>query len=130
MDKIVVAGINIDCIVGVYGHERRKKQPLVIDLELYHDLTAASNSDNLEHGIDYEAITNKVCSYVSTSRFNLLETLAINIIKMLILDSPCTKVAVKIYKPQALKNGKVSIFMAKTRQEVLLNFSKLQTATT
>ena len=118
MDKIVVSDIKVECVIGVYSHERHKKQPLIIDLELYYDFTMASTSDNLEHSINYDFITNKVYNYVSESNFQLLEALAKNIIKMLILDYSCEKVSVNIQKPLALKNGKVSVYMSKTRYEI------------
>ncbi len=118
MDKIVVNDIKVDCIIGVYSHERNNKQPLIINLELYYDFTMASASDNLEHSIDYDAITNKVYSYVAESKFQLLEALTKNILKILIVDYNCVKATVNIHKPQALKNGKVSIHMSKTRDEV------------
>lgn len=78
-DRISIEGLIVEARIGVTEEERSRPQPLVIDLELAADLSAAAKTDNLVDTIDYDDLTNKVATFVRESRFRLLERLAAEI---------------------------------------------------
>ena len=47
MDRILIEGLKVDTCIGVYEWERKIKQTLVFDLELYTDIRAAAADDDL-----------------------------------------------------------------------------------
>ncbi|MDD7804689.1 MAG: dihydroneopterin aldolase [Endozoicomonas sp. (ex Botrylloides leachii)] len=116
-DKVCIENIHVDTVIGVYEFEQKAPQLLLIDLELTSDFSAAFLSDNLEDALDYDDITQQVRAFCKNSRYALLEALAGGIIR-LIFERPSTtisKVAVRIRKPEALKQAIPAIWCERTR---------------
>ena len=55
-DLVLIEGLAMETVVGVYDWERRVRQSLRLDVELRTDLRAAGGSDRLEDTIDYKAM--------------------------------------------------------------------------
>jgi dihydroneopterin aldolase len=79
LDRIAVEGINVLGHHGVDEAERKVGQRLVIDVDMYLDLSRAIEGDDIHGTVDYE----KVCQLVETvsgnREFLLLESLAAEI---------------------------------------------------
>ena len=52
-DKILIHGLRVETVIGVYDWERTIRQPLVIDLELATDASGAAATDQISHALDY-----------------------------------------------------------------------------
>ena len=78
-DRISIKGLVVETRIGVTEEERSQPQPLVIDLELAADLTAAAKSDDLAYTVDYDELTRNVAIFVRQSECRLLERLAAEI---------------------------------------------------
>lgn len=76
MDRIFVKGLTVDAVIGVYDWERDIRQSLELDLEMGWDIRAAAVDDDLSHTLDYAAVSQRVLEFVRDSRFELVETLA------------------------------------------------------
>ncbi len=76
MDKLFIRQLKVPAVIGTLPEERLKPQPIVIDLEFALDIAEASVSDQLNKTIDYSAVYRCVRDYVSSSQFQLIETLA------------------------------------------------------
>ena len=105
MDKVCIQDIQTEAVIGVYEFEQEAPQPLIIDLELTTDFSAAFRSDDLNDALDYDDITQQVRAFCEDSCYALLEALAGGIIELLFDTQPINinKVAVRIRKPKALK---------------------------
>ena len=75
MDIIFLGGLEIETLIGIYDWERKKKQTVVLDIEMAFDIKKAAASDNIEDTLDYKAVTQTVVSFVETSEFFLVEKL-------------------------------------------------------
>ena len=60
-DCISVTNLQLECIVGIYAHERARLQPLRIDIELEVDVRAAAQTESCATTIDYVAVAEQVC---------------------------------------------------------------------
>lgn len=75
MDIIYLNDLRIDTLIGVFDWERRIRQTLVFDIEMATDIRKAAETDDLQYTLDYGAVANRVIDYVSSSEFQLVETL-------------------------------------------------------
>lgn len=110
-DKIIIKGLRIQCVIGDYEWERKKPQPIVLDLELECDCRPAALKDVLGPGsVDYSQVVQAVLGLVETSACRLIETLAEQIAQLCLKSFPLEAVTVRLHKLAAvLKAEKVSV---------------------
>jgi dihydroneopterin aldolase len=84
MDIIFLRGLQIETVIGIYDWEREIKQTVLIDLEMGTDIRKAAVSDDIEHTLDYKAVSKRIISFVEESDFFLVETLAEKIAQIVI----------------------------------------------
>ena len=75
-DTIHINGIQLGCRVGVPAWERRKRQPISLDLTLEADLLKAGLSDDLRDAVDYQEVERRARTAAEGTAFKLLERLA------------------------------------------------------
>lgn len=101
-DKIEIKGIKAFGYHGVFDFEKRDGQDFFIDLAIDIDLTAASNSDNLEDTVDYGLLSAIAKEAVEKLQFDLIERLAGFIGDTIKENFPTIEqVAVTVHKPSA-----------------------------
>ena len=105
-DKIFIHGLKVPCIIGTLPRERKKKQPVVIDLEFPAPVRAAAKRDDLREALNYQKIVKDTTAFVSKSRFYLIETLAERLSQRLLREFKLKGILLRISKPQALRNAK------------------------
>lgn len=76
MDKIIINGLNVEAIVGLYSWERSARQKLLINIELKAHTQTAAASQDLKDTIDYAEVCACVEKWIIDGKFELLETLA------------------------------------------------------
>jgi 7,8-dihydroneopterin aldolase/epimerase/oxygenase len=95
--------LRIDCIVGIYPHERAQTQTVFFDIELDYDFAPAAASDAIPDAVDYDDVTASVTALVQTKRFQLIETMAESAAAMLLDRIPALRaVRLEIRKPAAV----------------------------
>ena len=75
-DRIAIRGLEVDCVVGVYPHERDVLQPLIVDVELGLDTEPAAASERVQATVDYALTAEQIAFLLRSCRFRLLETAA------------------------------------------------------
>lgn len=105
-DKIFLEGLEIRCIIGTLPCERKKKQKVVINLEFPAPIKAAARQDDLRKALNYQKIAERTTTFVSKSRFYLIETLADRLASLLLKEFPLKNLSLKISKPGAIRNAK------------------------
>ncbi|HEY6880826.1 MAG TPA: dihydroneopterin aldolase [Polyangiales bacterium] len=75
-DVIALEGLVVDCVVGVYPHERDTPQPLRVDVYMELDTRAAGTHQRLRESVDYAAIAGQLTFLLTACRFRLIETAA------------------------------------------------------
>jgi dihydroneopterin aldolase len=95
--------LRVDCIVGIYPHERAKTQPVFLDLELDYDFGPAAASDAIPDAVDYDRVVATVTELIQARRFQLIETMAEATAAMLLDRMPVVQaVRLEIRKPAAV----------------------------
>ncbi len=97
-DKISIHHIDVLGHHGVDKAERQVGQRLLIDVDIYHDLSEAIASDAINKTINYEAVCRMVEEVASEREFLLLETLAGEIANQIINSFKPVAVTVRVKK--------------------------------
>ena len=106
MDKIFLRALTVECIVGIWEWERRVKQTVVIDLEMATDIRRAAASDHIDDTIDYKKVAKRLLAFVGESQFNLVETLAEQIARVVVTEFGVSWVKIRLNKPGAIRGAR------------------------
>lgn len=118
LDKILIKNLVLRNVTGVDSWQRLKSQPVVINVWLYTDITAAGNSDHVTNSIHYGHVTKAITKLTEKGTFDSLESLASAITRLGCVDFKAERTAVKIEQPKALLHAAASgVQMARTRQD-------------
>ncbi|MGH8441385.1 MAG: dihydroneopterin aldolase [Nevskiaceae bacterium] len=102
MDTIRIRGIKVEAIVGVHEWERKVPRPVLVDVELATDVARAAKRDALKDALDYAAVAQEITTFVSTSDFQLIETLAERLAQKLQQAFAVTWLRLEVHKPGAV----------------------------
>ena len=100
--RVMVEGYELIGSVGVYEHERRYEQRIVVSLDIDVLDDYDGTSDELGAVYDYDQAIATVRATVESRHFNLLETLAERIAEGCLVDTRVTSIKVRIAKPDVL----------------------------
>lgn len=100
--RVLIRDMEIVASVGVFEHEKRYEQRIVVSLELDVCDTYDGDSDRLEHVLDYAQVVEGTVRLVQAGHVHLIETLAERIAAMCLADPRVLAVKVKIEKPDVL----------------------------
>lgn len=118
MDRIIIEGLQLRCIIGINPEERVAKQEVILDLTLFTDLRTAAASDNILDTVNYKKLKTQVRNFVEHSQFLLVERLASEVARICLQPAGVEKVAVRIEKPGALRFARtVAVELERTRDE-------------
>ena len=106
MDKIFLSALTVECIVGIWEWERRVKQTVIIDLEMAADIRRAAASDRIEDTLDYKNVAKRLLAFVGDSQFNLVETLAEQIARLVVVEFGVAWVKVRLNKQGAIRGAR------------------------
>ncbi len=105
MDIIFLGGLKIETIIGIYDWERTKKQTVILDLELAHDIQKAAQTDDITDTLDYYAISQRIIEFVEASEFFLVEKLAEEINRLVREEFKVPWVKLSLNKQGAIGEG-------------------------
>ena len=118
MDKVFIEALEIECVIGIYDWERTIKQPIVLDIEMAFDNRIPAASDNIEHTLDYKAVSKRLIQFVSESSFGLVETLAERCCEIILSEFNVSQVKLKLSKIGAVRGAKaVGVMIERTRAD-------------
>lgn len=104
-----VQGLRVDCIVGIYEHERHATQAVVMDIDLDYDFAAAAASDAIADAVDYDGVVRRVTELATRRAFQLIETMAEETAALLLATLPqVRRVRLEIRKPAAVPAAECS----------------------
>ena len=103
--KISLKDLQFSCILGTLPYERVTEQPVVLNVSIWLDFTAAARNDDLIHSIDYAQLSENLQKFIRESKFQLEETLVVETAKHILENYPKAQMAeVSVRKPQAVPN--------------------------
>jgi len=103
MDLLQISALSAMTHVGIHDWEQRIRQKLLIDVKIPIDLTAVNNQ--LTNTIDYQALCECITSYVESTSFSLIETVAENVSALIKEKFNIKELTLTVSKPQAIKNA-------------------------
>jgi dihydroneopterin aldolase len=95
---IIIERLEFQGRCGVTQEERRKPQPLAIDLELACQTEPAAASDDIQHTVDYAQVAHRIIELAATQDSSLLETFAERILTMLFAEFPIDRAKIWLRK--------------------------------
>lgn len=106
VDTIFLNGLEVECIIGFIDWERRIKQRVVIDFELPVDCTRAAVRDAVEDTLDYKKVSKRIIAFVEASEFNLVETMAERLARLVLDEFDVEWIRLRINKPGAIRGSR------------------------
>ncbi|MFO7566241.1 MAG: dihydroneopterin aldolase [Enhygromyxa sp.] len=116
-DRIFIEELRVDCIVGIYPHERTQPQPLLVELELGLDTAEAAYTGRIAATCDYARVVDEVATLLEFREYKLLEMAAEELAAMLFGVHPNLQdLRLRLHKPQALQGRVRAAGVEITRQ--------------
>ena len=104
-DYIVLTGLRISCIIGIFDWERKQKQDVLINIKIPCDARKASQKDNIADAVDYKKIAKTTVAFVEKSDFQLVETLAEKLADLLLKNFQLPEINLSVSKPAAIRDS-------------------------
>ena len=112
-DKVLIEALALDASIGVFDWEKKIKQRLVFNLELYCDFSTAVLTDDIQDAVNYAQVCEEIESLIGLQHYQLLEFLAEKISCHLFKYFAVSAIKLSILKPNAVSKTKsvgVTIF--------------------
>jgi dihydroneopterin aldolase len=101
-DLILLEGIQIPAALGVTAAERRMRRPVLLDVEVQHDLAAAGRSDRIRQTLHYKRIFEVVEDVAANQEHKLVEALGERIAQAILAKFDAQAVTVTVRKPKPI----------------------------
>jgi dihydroneopterin aldolase len=105
MDTVFIEDLRVQTVIGIFDWEREIRQTVSIDLEMAYDIRPAAATDQIDQALDYKAVGKRIISFVESASFQLVETLAEEIAKIVTDEFGVTEVRLKVNKLGALRGS-------------------------
>ena len=115
-DKIFIRNIKAEILIGINPEERINKQPVFVNVTLNTDCAKAGLSDNIADAVDYSIIHDEIVSHLHNTHYDLIETLAENIVSICLSNKAVKECTVSVDKPDALQYAE-SVAVEITRKQ-------------
>ncbi len=96
--RVFIKDLVLECLIGVYRHERDGAQRVQINLDLTVFETPAPIEDKLANVLCYEEVIIKVRNLATAGHVNLVETLAERIAEMCLAEPDVNVAKVRVEK--------------------------------
>ncbi|NOZ86067.1 MAG: dihydroneopterin aldolase [Deltaproteobacteria bacterium] len=103
MDKVFIRNLRARSVIGVNDWERKTRQDIIINIELFVETDEAGEKDDLAHSVDYRAISKDVLEHVENSYRFTVEALAKDVATICLKHPHVGSVTVRLEKPGAVR---------------------------
>jgi len=104
-DRVLIEGLEVRTVIGIYDWEREIRQTVRLDLEMAWDITRAAQTDSIEDTLDYKAVSKRLIAFVESSSFGLIETLAEHCANIVLTEFSVPWLRLKMSKPGAVRGS-------------------------
>ncbi len=101
MDIIHIKNLEIWAKHGVFPEENALGQKFMVSADLYTDIRRAGLEDDLNHSIDYGAVSHRIKRFMEENTCKLIEAVAERMAACLLQEYPIRKIRLEIKKPWA-----------------------------
>lgn len=114
MDQISIDNLVVSGIHGATAKEHVKPQRFQVDLVIGYRQPQAAVTDNVADALDYRAVKKIVYEVIEGPRRNLLETLAEEIARRILLETTALSVVISIKKPDVWESGRPGVTISRS----------------
>lgn len=93
------------CSLGVYPEEKLGLRTVIVNVQYEYDAGAAVQHDRLSDGLDYKSVRDEVIRVAGLRHYNLVESLASEILDALRAKPRIRSLQIEVIKPEALKQA-------------------------
>ncbi len=105
MDLILIEGLEVRTVIGIYDWEREIRQTVRLDIEMAWDISKAGKTDNIEDTLDYKAVSKRLIGFIEASEFGLIESLAEHCARIILDEFKVPWLRLKMSKPGAVRGS-------------------------
>lgn len=104
-DVVFIRGLQLDTVIGVYDWEREVRQRLLVDVEMAWDLGRAAASDEVDHALNYAAVSQRLREVAANERCLLIERLADRLAATIMAEFDVPWLRLRLCKPGAVSEA-------------------------
>lgn len=105
-DTVLIEGLAVETVIGVYDWERKITQRVLVDLEMAWNNSIPGGSDDVADALDYAAVSERVSACLKTLEPQLLETGAEAIATLLQSEFGVRWLKLTLNKPGAVPSAR------------------------
>lgn len=106
MGIVFLRDLRVDTVIGIFEWERSTRQVVALDLEMAADVSRAAATDSIDDALDYKTISKRLVDFVGASSFQLVETLAEEVARVVREEFGVPWVRVTLSKPGAIRGAR------------------------
>ncbi|NRA59999.1 MAG: dihydroneopterin aldolase [Psychrobium sp.] len=105
MDLVFIKQLTVETTIGAYDWEKTIKQTLLLDIEMAWDNKAPAQDDDLHKALDYASVSQRLTSWLSDQKIELIETVAERVAAILLDEFSVSWLKLTVHKPDAVDNA-------------------------
>ena len=105
VDKVFLHDLRVQTTIGIFDWERRIRQTIGIDLEMASDVRKAAATDEIGDALDYKKVAKRIIAFVEAAEFQLVESLAEAVAKIVTDEFSVPWVRVSVNKQGAVRGA-------------------------
>jgi FolB domain-containing protein len=118
MDKIIIKDLLVRGILGLNPEERIKKQDILVNIIMWHDISTAAAGDDVAQSVNYKSVSKAVIERIEAGDDLTVEKLVTDLARMICVDFSVEKTRVRVEKPTALRfAASVGVEIVRTRDD-------------
>lgn len=102
MNTLNISALSVKTRIGLYAWEQHIEQRLLIDLSLPLNL---QEEDNINLYVDYDRLCQTITRYLELNTFKLIETVAQELMKLILREFHVSPLRLTVSKPHAIANA-------------------------
>lgn len=114
-DRIRIRDLEVWWVIGLTDAERSRPQRLLITLDIFHDVSTASGTDEISHTIDYSTVAKRLQSFGQGRSWKLIETLANDLARFVLDEFHPRRVTIEIEKFVVPNAHSVSVRLTRSK---------------
>ncbi|KIE64274.1 dihydroneopterin aldolase [Candidatus Riesia pediculischaeffi] len=107
MKKLFIEKLSVFTKVGVYDWEKKIKQRLLIDVQIFQKVHQTLFQNKSDCYLDYTIVSETIVDYLEKNSFKLIEDVAREVLNILSDQFLCSWIKITVFKPNAIPRAKV-----------------------
>lgn len=102
-DLVLVEGLEVPAVIGIFDWEQDIQQPLVVDVAVAWDNRIPAASGSIEDALDYDRLSRAIQGWIQEKSYGLIEEVAETLAARILHEFKVAAVQLRVAKPTAVK---------------------------